>query len=187
MQLFTQQQWYDFLLFLVHLCLKCVFYVQGRKKIKQLHVGVGSPRFPGVFITEHEPGPRSIISSLRTDAPCPKKNVRERDICGTQLTLAQHRRVALSLIFFEGRGYLYTGYRSSSAPMHGWQFVQLSHEPNARHAKAPFTLTRSGNGEERRGECNKLNANRIKWLQIKSNGDADGDGNEKVKKAIGLD
>ena len=126
-------------------------------------------------------------SSLHTDAPCPKKNVGERDICGTQLTLAQHRRVALSLNFFEGRGYLYTGYRSSSAPMHGWQFVQLSHEPNARHAKAPFTLTRSGNGEERRGECNKLNANRIKWLQIKSNGDADGDGNEKVKKAIGLD
>ena len=126
-------------------------------------------------------------SSLHTDAPCPKKNVGERDICGTQLTLAQHRRVALSLNFFEGRGYLYTGYRSSSAPMHGWQFVQLSHEPNARHAKAPFTLTRSGNGEERRGECNKLNANRIKWLQIKSNGDADGDGNERVKKAIGLD
>ena len=41
-QLFTQQQWYDFLLFLVHLYLKYVFYVQGRKKIKQLHVEVGS-------------------------------------------------------------------------------------------------------------------------------------------------
>ena len=39
-------------------------------------------------------------SSLHTDAPCPKKNVGERDICGTQLTLAQHRRVALSLNFF---------------------------------------------------------------------------------------
>ena len=89
-QLFTQQQWYDFLLFLVHLYLKYVFYVQGRKKIKQLHVEVGSWRFPGVFITEHEPGPTS--SSLRTDAPSPKKNARERDICGTQLTSAQHRR-----------------------------------------------------------------------------------------------
>ena len=114
-QLFTQQQWYDFLLFLVHLCLKYVFYVQGRKKIKQLHVEVGSLRFPEVFIAEHEPGPRS--SSLRTDAPSPKKNARERDICGTQLTLAQHRRLALSLNFFEGSGYLYTGYRSSSAPI----------------------------------------------------------------------
>ena len=48
-QLFTQQQWYDLLLFLVHLCLKCVFYIQSRKIIKQLHVEVGSLRFPGVF------------------------------------------------------------------------------------------------------------------------------------------
>ena len=91
-RLFTQQQWYAFLLFLVHLCLKCVFYVQRRKKIKQLNVEVGSLRFPGrVFITEHEPGPRS--SSLRIDSPSPKKNVGERDICGTQLTSAQHTDV----------------------------------------------------------------------------------------------
>ena len=77
----------------------------------------GSLRFPGVFITEHELDPRSKISSLRAMPPPLKKTVGEGDICGTQLASAQHRCLALSLNFFEGRGHLYTIYRSSSAPI----------------------------------------------------------------------
>ena len=116
-QLFTQQQWWDFLLFLVHLCLKCFFYVQSSRKINNLdllRLEVGSLRFPEVFMTELEPGPRS--NSLCTGAPSPKNKVWERDICGTQLTFAQHRHL-LRLNFFEGRWHLYSGYRSSSAPI----------------------------------------------------------------------
>ena len=51
-------------------------------------------------MTELEPGPRS--NSLCTGAPSPKNKVWERDICGTQLTFAQHRHL-LPLNFFEGR------------------------------------------------------------------------------------